>query len=107
MSKDDMYDLHLKVDERREFGVPNPQFKLGSSWLVQTNSRATETLGAFVSMVEISLVYAMGLVNGHWVFKGNVLPVGFHSLILTNLELVILVIEHSSPKVNILPIGFN
>ena len=65
MSKDDMYDLHLKTDERREFGVPDPQFELGSSWLEQTNSGATETLGSFVSMVEVSLVDAMGLVKGH------------------------------------------
>ena len=64
MLRDDRYDLHLKTDERREFGVPDPQFKLGSSWLVQTNSGATETLGAFVSMVEVSLVEAVGLVKG-------------------------------------------
>ena len=86
MSKDDLYNLHLKTDERREFGVPDPQFKLGSSWLVLTNSGATETLGAFVSMVEISLDDATGLVKGHWVSNGKVLPVGFHSLMGTTLK---------------------
>ena len=102
-----MYDMHLKTDERREFGVPDPQFRLGSSWLVQTNSGATETLGAFVSMVEISLDDATGLLKGHWVTKGKVLPVGFHSLIGTTLELVILVKGHYSPKANFLPVGFH
>lgn len=101
MSKDDLYDLHLKTDEKREFGVPDPQFRLGSSWLVQTNSGVTETLGALVSMVEISLVDAMGLVKGHWVSKGKVLPVGFHSLIGTALGMVILVKGQCSPSVNI------
>lgn len=107
MSKDDLYDLHLKTDERREFVVSDPQYKLGSSWLVQTNSGATKTLGAFVSMVEISLVDTMGLVKGHWASKGKVLPVGFQFLIGTTLELVILVKGHCSPKVNFLPVGFH
>ena len=102
-----MYDLHLKTDESRRFGVSDPQFELGSSWLVQTSSGATKTLGAFVSMVEISLVDAMGLGKGHWVSKGKVLPVGFHSLIGTTLKLVILVKGHCSPKVNFLPVGFH
>lgn len=94
MSKEDLYDLHLKTDEAREFGVPDPQFELGSSWLVQTNSGTTMALGAFVLMVEISLVDAMDLVKGYWASKGKVLPVGFHSLIDTALELGILVKGH-------------
>ena len=58
MSKDDKYDLHLNTYEKREFGVSDPQFKLGSYWLVQATSGATEALGALVSMVESSLVDA-------------------------------------------------
>ena len=65
MSKDDLYDLHLKTDEAREFGVSDPQFELGSSWLVQTNIGTIVILGAFVSMMEIPLVEAMGLVVGY------------------------------------------
>ena len=102
-----MYDLHLETDESRKFGVSDLQFELGSSWLEQTNSRAIETIGSFVSMVEDSLVEAMGLVEGHWVSKGKVLPVGFHFLMGTTLELVILVKGHCSPKVNFLPVGFH
>ena len=71
ISKDKKYDLHLEKDESRKFGVSDPQFELDSSWLVQTSSGATETLGAFISMVEISLVDAMGLVKGHRSPKGK------------------------------------
>ena len=102
-----MYDLPLNTYERREFGVPESQFKLGSCWLVQATSGATEALGAFVSMVESSLVDAVGLVKGHSASKGKILPVGFHFLIGTILELVILVKGHLSPNVNFLPVGFH
>ena len=107
MSKDDPYDLHLKTDERREFGEPDPQLRLGSSWLVQTIFGAAETIGALVLTIGATLVDAMDLVKGHCVSKGITLPVGFHFLTGTTLGIVILVKGQCSPSVNVQPVGFH
>jgi hypothetical protein len=107
MPKDVLYDLHLKTNERREFGVPDPQFKLGSSWLVQTISGVAKTIGALVLTTGATLVDAMDLVRGHFVSKRIILSVGFHSLTCTTLGMVILVKGQCSPSMNIRPVDFD
>ena len=66
MSKDDLYDLHLKRDERREFGVPDPQFKLGSSWLVGIEAsfaRVSVGVGMLVEVAFFCLFLHWYIVN--------------------------------------------
>ena len=72
MSKDNPYDLHLTTDKNGEFGVLDPQFKLGSSWLV-----GTEASFARVS-VGVGMLVEVDLIKGHCSPKVNFLPVGFH-----------------------------